>query len=365
MIQIDLDALLAEISADAPCGEDISYDVDFLELERLAEGTEDTQVGDHIREGEEPDWKQVGKLSLELLARSRDLRLILYLTAAALRLEGLAGFNDGLTLLCGIVERYWEQVYPQLDPEDDNDPLERMNIISSLSPPATVMSDQDTMKFIPRLMAVPLCMPEDPRLPNPSLREILIATGEISTPEEEDSHLPSMQIIDAAFEQTDIDGLQATNQVLEQCLQNLAALDQMLLDYVGSTAAPNFSRLEKTLKQMQSKASDYMARRGYATDAAADAGADNGDSPAEEGSSSKAVQQGLSGQISAKEDVLKALDMVVGYYERDEPSSPVPLIIKRAKRLVGKSFVDIIRDLSPDAISQVRVVTGEDEEYEQ
>ena len=51
--------------------------------------------------------------------------------------------------------------------------------------------------------------------------------------------------------------------------------------------------------------------------------------------------------------------MIIHHYERREPSSPVPLLIKRAKRLVDKSFVDIIRDLSPDAISQVQMVSGD------
>ena len=77
MTHFDVDALLAEISPDAPCGEDISYDADFLELERLARGKAEAQVGDYFQESEEPDWKQVYRLSLELLARSRDLRLIL------------------------------------------------------------------------------------------------------------------------------------------------------------------------------------------------------------------------------------------------------------------------------------------------
>jgi type VI secretion system protein ImpA len=131
---MDIDTLLSEISTDAPCGEDVSYDVAFMELERLAEGTTETQVGDHIQEGVEPDWKKVYKLSLDLLHRSRDLRLILYLTASALRLDGLQGFRDGLALLRGVVERFWEPLFPQLDPDDDNDPLERMNIIGSLSP---------------------------------------------------------------------------------------------------------------------------------------------------------------------------------------------------------------------------------------
>ncbi len=59
MANFDLDALLTEISPDAPCGEDISYDAAFMELERLAKGTTETQVGDHIQESEEPDWKKV------------------------------------------------------------------------------------------------------------------------------------------------------------------------------------------------------------------------------------------------------------------------------------------------------------------
>ena len=163
----DLDALLEEISPDAPCGEDISYDAGFLELEQFVKGTAETQVGDHIHKGEEPDWKKVRRQSLKLLERSRDIRLVLYLTVSTLCLKGLPGFCDGLALLRGLVERYWDYFFPQLDPEDDNDPLERMNIIGALSPPATVMSDQDQMKFLTRLMNVPLCRPDDARLPHP------------------------------------------------------------------------------------------------------------------------------------------------------------------------------------------------------
>jgi type VI secretion system protein ImpA len=53
--------------------------------------------------------------------------------------------------------------------------------------------------------------------------------------------------------------------------------------------------------------------------------------------------------------------MIIRYYEQHEPSSPLPLLLKRAKRLVGRSFVDIIRDISPDAMTQVQVVSGEEE----
>ncbi len=376
MTHFDVDALLAEISPDAPCGEDISYDADFLELERIAQGKAETQVGDYVQEREEPDWKQVYSQSLALLDRSRDLRLILYLTASSLRLKGLTSFRDGLALMRGVVERYWDHLFPQLDPEDDNDPLERINIISALSPASTAMNDQDPMKFIPRLMEIPLCTPEDARLPRASLRQIMLASGEITAPETEASAIPSMQIIDAAFEQTDIEDLQSTDQTLRECMDHLGALDTLLMDLVGSAAAPNFSRLEHLLQQMQSKTSMYMERRGYGQDMSPlkqtqasdptrpNTNASPTDAENRTASTGGASGQVLSGRVTSNQDVLKALDMIISHYEQNEPSSPVPLLIKRAKRLVGKSFVDIIRDLSPDAMSQVKVVSGEEESPE-
>ncbi len=376
MAPFDVDTLLVEISPDSPCGEDISYDVAFLELERLIQGTAETQVGDHILESQEPDWERVYNHSLKLFERSRDLRLILYLTLSALYLEGLSGFCDGLALLRGVVERYWDHMFPQLDPEDDNDPLERINIIGSLSPPNTVMSDQNPLKFSSRLMDVSLCKPDDPRLPNPSLRQILVASGELPTPKTKVGRIPTMQLIDAAFDQTEIETLQTTDHVLRDSLAHLNALDNTLIERVGATASPDMSKLEHLLKQIQSKTGMYLARRGYGSDVSLlkqiqtkvgtymerKRSNSNESTGGRTPSTVGAPLQELTGQVTSKQEVLKALDMIVNYYEQNEPSSPVPLLIRRAKRLVGKSFVDIIRDLSPDAMSQVRMVSGESEE---
>lgn len=378
MTHFDLDAFLSEISPDTPCGEDISYDIEFLELERLAQGTEETQVGDYIHESEEPDWKTVKTQSLKLLERSRDLRLILYLTVSKLCLEGLPGFYDGLALLRGVVERYWDYLFPQLDPEDDNDPMERMNIIASLSPPPSVMSDQDVMKFIPRLMKVPLCKPDDVRLPHPSLRHFLVVSGEISVPESEAKDYPTQQLIDAAFEQADVHALQTTDQILHGCIEHLRTLDHVLIDHVGTAMAPNFNRLEQLLKQMQTKTGMYLERRGYGTNASLLKQTQNKiktyfsgkQTPSDESltdtkkmkpSAVEPLNQKLSGQITSNQDIHKALDMIIVYYEQNEPSSPVPLLLKRAKSLVGRTFVDIIRNISPDAMTQVQMVSGKEE----
>jgi hypothetical protein len=64
MSVIDIEALLSEIAADAPCGEDLEYDPEFAEMEKLAQETPERQYGDTIIPAEPPDWRGVKKSSL-------------------------------------------------------------------------------------------------------------------------------------------------------------------------------------------------------------------------------------------------------------------------------------------------------------
>jgi type VI secretion system protein ImpA len=64
------------------------------------------------------------------------------------------------------------------------------------------------------------------------------------------------------------------------------------------------------------------------------------------------------GAIRSITDVKKTLDQVITYYEKNEPSSPVPVLIKRAKRLVGADFVSIIKDIAPNGMDNVEIVAG-------
>ena len=52
------------------------------------------------------------------------------------------------------------------------------------------------------------------------------------------------------------------------------------------------------------------------------------------------------------------IDKVCLYFERNEPSSPVPLLLQRAKRLISKDFLEILRDLTPDGVSQAELIGG-------
>jgi type VI secretion system protein ImpA len=66
----------------------------------------------------------------------------------------------------------------------------------------------------------------------------------------------------------------------------------------------------------------------------------------------------ISGAVKNPNDVIRMLDKILDYYARSEPSSPLPLLLQRAKRLVSKDFMTIMKDIAPDGVGQASTIGG-------
>jgi type VI secretion system protein ImpA len=337
----NIESLLEPVSADAPCGADMEYDPAFLELDRLSESKPEQQMGDHIVPAQEPDWKEVGNRALALLAKTKDLRIAVRLTRARLYTEGFAGFADGITVTKGIVEKFWDGFYPKPDPDEPDDPTFRVNILMSLC---------DGGSFIDRIRVTPLVAARS--FGRFSLRDIAVATGELPPPP--DTEAPKTSAIDGAFTECPLPELEATAASLRSAQESLAAIEAFVAEKVGAANGTNFAKLVEVLRAAEKIVAGHLARRGVVT-AGAEAGAEGG--AAGEAGGGPAI----SGEIKSREDVVRVLDKICLYYERYEPSSPIPLLLQRSKRLVSASFMDIVRDLAPDGLPQVENLRGKDE----
>lgn len=344
MAVIDIESLLGPVSEDQPCGEDLEYDPAFVELETATRGTPEQQMGDTVVLAEEPDWKKVRAQSLELIERTKDLRIAVYLTRALAHVDGLVGLSDGLTLVRQLVEQQWDNVHPVLDPEDNNDPTLRVNTLESLS-------DDETI--VPDIRRVPLVSVQ--ALGSFSLRDIAIAGGVLEpTEEEEAGTLPDMALIDGAFIECDLEELQASADAVSGAIEQALAIESVVTGFVGATEGPNLGELQAVLIEIQPVLAERLAARGVAVEGFESAGAAGGEG------------QAVSGDITSNADVNRMLDKICDYFKKNEPSSPVPLLLQRAKRLVAKDFMEILHDLTPDGVSQAQMITGaeEEEEYE-
>lgn len=338
---INVENLLAELTAEQPCGEDMEYDVAFTELEIAAQGKAEQEYGDTLVEAEEPDWAEVEDKALAVLQQSKDMRAAMHLTLSLLKTEGLVGLSQGLELFRGYVEQYWDSVHPQLDPDDDNDPTMRVNVLRSLA-------DEDTM-----LRAIRTAPLTDSRVAGRfSLRDIAVANGELPPPENAEDGPADMTIIEAAFQDTDPERLQALADAVRESMEHVASIESTVTDAVEAGAGPDLSDLGKTLKKVHSALAE---RLGGDEEEAADEELEEGLAEAEP---SAGAGGAISGAVKNPNDVIRMLDKILDYYARSEPSSPLPLLLQRAKRLVSKDFMTIMKDIAPDGVGQASTIGG-------
>ncbi|MEO6786143.1 MAG: type VI secretion system protein TssA, partial [Chthoniobacteraceae bacterium] len=90
----------------------------------------------------------------------------------------------------------------------------------------------------------------------------------------------------------------------------------------------------------------------------AEAGGETAAATADAGGATMEPGPGISGNIRSRQDVIRVLDQICDFYKRTEPASPVPLILRRARRLVDMDFVQLLTDLAPDSLTQINVIAG-------
>jgi type VI secretion system protein ImpA len=357
---LELEALLAPISESAPCGENLEYQPEFAALEEAALGKPERNMGAQTIAGEPPNFGLLLARSNELLRRSKDLRIAAHLTRACIDKQGFVGLHQGLALLHRLLANYWPTLHPQLDPDDGNDPTMRLSALSALSSPELLAALRSAPLFTTQV-AGPI-----------SLRQLAIASGELAPPG--DGQKVDTNLLEAGFREVPLPALQAVASALQGARDELKGLSEAFQKGAGGVQGPDFSALDRVVYQAQGVVRPRLQAR------ASEAGAPNGaGAPASEGAArangsgngggdmggngtgvaaAEEQSRGINGVVRNRDDVVLLLDKIIGYYERHEPSSPLPLLLSRCRKLAALSFLDIVKDMAPAALQQVELLGG-------
>jgi type VI secretion system protein ImpA len=339
----DLSALLEEVSADKPCGDYLEYDPAYLELNKDILGTPEDPISGEA--AQPPNWRDIEKKSLAILQQSKDLQIAIYLLRALIVQEGIPGFRDGLNFLRGLLENYWESVHPQLDPDDDLDPTARINILEELNSFESVLRPLSLASLV-----------ESKSVGQFSLRDIQLATDKIEVAEGVSK--PDINLIKNLFLDTTQTQTPFTYQAVIECVDLIQQIDRFVGEQVGIENSADFSALLAQLKETRHVFEQFAVGLGHDTDAESVNEGDFDDS----GAVQPARKQLNVGEINSRQDVLRMLDLICKYYKDVEPTSPVPMLLNRAKYLVTADFMQIIQNLLPDGLTQLEQIKGPDPE---
>ena len=332
-----VEALQAPISEASPCGDDLEYDPAFTALAAAAPGKPEQQFGDTVIPAVEPEWRSVAEQAQALLGRTKDARVAVLLLRASTRMQGIAGFVMSLRLLTGLLDRHWEGIHPKLDADDDNDPTMRLNALAPLADESTVLRDlYEAQVGIARGVG-PV-----------RVRDVAIAHNALA-PAGAEAGYSAAQIHG---------GLEAIHGETPEVLQTLMEmptlvthLQTLIVERTGRTDLIDLGPL-RAIATVLSKASAAVAGTTAQAEAEAEAAADAGTG------SAPAARAAAPGEIRTRQDALQTLDRVIRYLEQAEPGNPAPLLIARAKKLIGVSFFEIMADLAPNALDTIETVTG-------
>ena len=332
----DVERLLQALADDAPSGPDLGYDPRFGALDQAGAGKPERQYGDKVYPAEPPLWPAVYEQALALAAETRDLRVAIWLLRSACHVHGLAGAAAGLQLLAGLLSQQWGSVHPQLDPADANDPTMRINALTSLVAPEAFPADLRAAALAPvrgamRLRDLELGLGLDEPLPDeakPSADGVM--TGLRGLIEQH----PGI----AAQSAGALAAVRALAATLNDKVGALHAADPVLVTHLLTALAGAVGRL---MPEGNADAALGLLNLSGAGGSAASAGAAR-----------------APGEIASRADASAALDRVCQWFERHEPAHPAPLLLRRAQRLLDKSFIEIMRDIAPDGVGQVENLAG-------
>ena len=334
MSVFDVDQLIAPVSDESPSGDNLEYEPEFGELERAAQGKAEQQMGDEVVEAEPADWRSVVKQSEELLGRSKDLRLAVYLTRGGLNVHGPQGLADGIAVVRGLLESQWDTVHPQLDEEDNDDPTFRVNSVMQLS---------DTAGMLHELLLMPIVSSK--AVGRFGLRDVRVAAGDLQ-PLDDSAQVPDPALINAAFMDCDLDELQADAAAIDAVIEDLGKCEAIFAEKIGAANSPDIDGLVKEVKEIRKSYAEALLSRGIGVEQA----------DAEDGGSAAPAR--ISGEVNSREDVTLLIGKICTFYERNEPSSPIPILLQRVNRLVSMDYLEIMAELTPDAVKQAKALAG-------
>ena len=342
MLRWQGEELLLPITPDQPCGESLedtpllaSFDAFRLFGQaKPLDAPPDPGEKRIPKPPESPEWVRFATRRSEALGKSKDLRLLAHLGTALLRTDGVPAFAETLTIASHWLETYWSQTYPLVD----EDAILRRNALNCFA---------DQMAVVDGLRRLPLVSSREHG--KFGLRDIEIATGQ-QLPGATDAR-PDDEQIKAAF--------------AAMPLEELTRLHESVVGAVACAAKHRRqdARCGRHRSGAQLRAVVGAARENGARASGAQLALRPGNEGAEPvGRRSRRAGAGaglsLVGVIKSRQDAIRALDAVADFFRHNEPSSPIPLFLERAKRLVSKDFLEVLADIAPEAVAQARAAGG-------
>ncbi|MGP3698894.1 type VI secretion system protein TssA [Rhodobacter sp. NSM] len=354
----DLQDFLDPIPGETPSGTDLRNDARFHAIERVVEPARRTarQEAAEIGTQVQVDWRSVIADARDLASSGRDLRLLVILVRALMAEEGMGGLSRGLDLLSETVESYWDSLHPALrEGPPQEAAMRRINALKQVENPDTGLLGD--LEFLGLFEIRPVGVVTGGDLATGGLKAAQVLAeaprglGAKETAAITSAHEARANRVIGACRALMTERAEEFAQLsagISGALAALSRLETALGAKLGTNGSgPRFTALSTMLQRMAATLQSVAASSEPAAEP---------DAPAAQGSSASPLQ------IASRRDVERCLDLIIDFYERTEPSSPIPHLARRMRRMVPMNFLQLMEEVAPSGMKEFRAVAGVAEE---
>jgi type VI secretion system protein ImpA len=359
---IDVEALLAPISEEAPSGADMRADSspsslyfqlkDARSAARRAERAAD-EAGETRQINE---WQTILDSAAKVLAgQSKDLEIAAWYVEALLREHGFAGLRDGFALTAEMLDRYWDSFHSLEDEDGLNTRLAPLAGLNGVDADGTLMQplrkvlltapggDVGPFSFYDYQQATTLA-----QIADESVRQRRIDSGAVTV----EAFTSAVNASGGRFYVGLLEDLQGAIDAFDR----LAAVLEARAGVDGPPTSAIHDMLGNILDCARANSRDLVAAVAPAAAEAGDAaGADAEAGPAAGGAVAVATSAGA---LRTREDALRVMLQLAEYFRINEPQSPISTILEETVRRGRLSFAELLAELLPDADQWRTVLTN-------
>ena len=366
MIHMDINPLLTPINEQSPCGEDYSFSNEFHAIKKAR--TQDDLLldqGDWVTEPKQADWDFVAATSIDLLqTKSKDIRILTWLSEAWANLYGFEGIAKSLELSHRLLEQYWLTLHPEVE-DDDLD--QRIGLLQGLINQLPLL-----IKKVPLINHTPFyhLLDYDNFLYHENIRR------KQSDDYESASSTSELEQFEQALLSTDKAFQRQNYQHFTEIFQQWSTLKNVLDGLLGLDS-PSFAAIDSSLdnihislKKIYKTEQFEQVTQTVATDSepSMTTTTQNAMTQPTAVQAQPTFQPQVQSHVENREQAMRVLQEIATYFQKNEPHSPVSYMlqktIKWSQMPLHEWLTQVIKDEHPLQMLQDTLGVQPKNEYE-
>nr|WP_152988212.1 type VI secretion system ImpA family N-terminal domain-containing protein [Paracoccus sp. MKU1] len=369
---------LAPLAVPDSAGMDLRNDMRFLALERALDGASRAARAEQLAKGNTGDvaldWAHQLEEAEALAQTGRDLRLLVVVARIMTNMRGPEGLAEGLDLLAETLETWWDHLHPALREGQlvREGALRRINALYQIeNADAGILGDLEFNTVLaPRGLPVVSGGDLAAGAVTPSMLAAEGPTGLSAAEQAErearhEARVTRVLTACRAARDMEPEAVAALETGLAAALRALARLEAALAARIGEDPPTRFPALHRLLERMTATLASPQAQFTRAP-AAQPATQPGGETPAGTAAAKPMpvpapavpASAGLPARLASRAEVETCLDLIIDFYERNEPASPLPHLARRMRKMVPMNFLQLMEELAPGGMKEFRNVAG-------